>query len=284
MPKTAYVLPAVLALMSQAALPIVAVAQDAAPTISSAVPSSTPHSALTPRDAFYCEQRKLGSWFYCDPDKAREAAKANAADPRVPAAKQLAAITEQLDELKARAILDPSSENLASYMRFQREQLDRASTFADVWGRTVWQNPDLDYTLERPINSLGKQTWMADRKAAKASTMQALSQRYGVFYFYSSGCSACRVFSPIVRSISEQYGLEVLAVSMDGGGNEAFPRFAVNTGQYERMGLTGNQVPALVLFDTQTKKPIPIGYGLMAADEVMDRIFTLTQTQPGSDY
>jgi conjugal transfer pilus assembly protein TraF len=283
MRKPRLVVPVVLALFSQIAAPFAAVAQSAPaePGISDAEAAAP--FVRAPRDAFYCEQRKLGSWFYCDPDKAREAA-TSAAAPRVPAAKQLAAISEQLEELKARAILQPTSENLASYMRFQREQLDRASTFADVWGRTVWQNPDLDYTLERPINSLGKQTWMADRKAAKATTMQELSQRYGVFYFYSSGCSACRVFAPIVRSISDQYGLEVLAVSMDGGGNDVFPRYAVNTGQYERMGLTGNQVPALVLFDTLTKKPIPIGYGLMAADEVMDRIFTLTQTQPGSDY
>ena len=44
------------------------------------------------------------------------------------------------------------------------------------------------------------------------------------------------------------------------------------------------RVPALVLFDTVTKQPIPIGYGVMAADEVMQRIFYLTQVEPGSDY
>ena len=50
------------------------------------------------------------------------------------------------------------------------------------------------------------------------------------------------------------------------------------------MGMQGQQVPALVLFDTQTKRPMPIGYGVMAADEVMDRIFTLTSVEPGSDF
>ncbi len=278
MRKSGYVIPALLALAVQAAAPMAVAAQDAAGVLGHA---PAPSGA---RDAFYCGERQLGSWFYCDPEKAREAEKTKLAAPTVPATKQLAAISEQLDELKAKAILDPTTENLTAYMHYQREQLDRASTFADVWGRAVWQNPDLDYTLERPINSLGKQTWMADRKAEKASTMKSLSQRYGVFYFYSSACSACRVFSPIIRSISDQYGLEVVAVSMDGGPNETFPRYAVNTGQYERMGLTGKQVPALVLFDTQTKQPIPIGYGLMAADDVMDRIFTLTRTEPGKDY
>lgn len=278
MRKFGYAFPVIVAALVQGAAPSLLEAQD----VSDIRPAI--ESGPSERDAFYCEQRQLGSWFYCDPDKEKEAAKANRTSPQVSAVKQLAAISEHLDELKARAVLEPTTENLTAYMHYQREQLDRASTFADVWGRAVWQNPDLDYTLERPINSLGKQTWMADRKVDKAATMKALSQRYGVFYFYSSQCSACRVFSPVIRSISDQYGLEVLAVSMDGGPNDAFPRYAVNTGQYERMGLTGNQVPALVLFDTETRQPIPIGYGLMAADEVMDRIFTLTRTEPGKDY
>ncbi|MCJ2180107.1 conjugal transfer protein TraF [Novosphingobium album (ex Hu et al. 2023)] len=267
MRKTLHGVTAVALIISQAAAAIPTFAEDTGPV----------------RDVFYCEQRKLGSWFYCDPDKEKDPTLLETPSA-VPAVKQLAAIGEELDELKARAILNPTTENLAAYMHYQRAQLDRASTFADVWGRTVWQNPELDYTFERPINSLGKRTWMEDRKAAKASTMAQLSQRYGVFYFYSSACSACRVFGPIVRSLSDQYGLEVLAVSMDGGPNDQFPHYVVDTGQYRKMGLTGDQVPALVLFDTQTKRPIPIGYGLMAADEVMDRIFTLTQTEPGSDY
>jgi conjugal transfer pilus assembly protein TraF len=50
------------------------------------------------------------------------------------------------------------------------------------------------------------------------------------------------------------------------------------------MGLQGRTVPAIVLFDTHTKQPVPIGYGVMAADDVMQRIFSLTQLEPGSDY
>lgn len=239
------------------------------------------------RDAFYCQERKLGSWFYCNSERVKREARERSQQPSSPAApatERMAAITKQLDELKAIAILEPTSENITNYIRFQREQLDRASTFADVWGRAIWQNPDLDYTLERPVSTLAKQTWLEDRKAQREGSMAALTERYGVFYFYSSTCSACRTFSPVMRALSDNYGLEVLAVSMDGGPNEAFPNFVVDSGQYQRMGLKGRTVPALVLFDTETKQPIPIGYGVMAADEVMQRIFYLTQIEPGSDY
>jgi conjugal transfer pilus assembly protein TraF len=77
----------------------------------------------------------------------------------------------------------------------------------------------------------------------------------------------------VLKGLSEQYNLSLLPVSMDGGPNATFSHYVVNHGQYQRMGLQGGQVPALVLFDTVTKKPIPVGYGVMAADEVMQRIF-----------
>ena len=253
-----------------------------------AVPTLAQSQDASQRDAFYCDERKLGTWFYCNSEeakrKARERARQQQPAASVPAVEQMEAITRQLDELKALAILEPTSENIVNYIRFQREQLDRASTFADVWSRAIWQNPDLDYTLERPVSTLAKQTWLEDRKFERQGSMEMLTQRYGVFYFYSSTCSACRTFSPVMRALSDNYGLEVLAVSMDGGPNEAFPNYVVDSGQYQRMGLQGGTVPALVLFDTQTKQPIPIGYGVMAADEVMQRIFYLTQIEPGSDY
>jgi conjugal transfer pilus assembly protein TraF len=122
------------------------------------------------------------------------------------------------------------------------------------------------------------------RTAQRDAALAAISQRYGVFYFYSSGCAACEVFSPIIRGVSDRFGMTVMAVSIDGGPNAAFPNYLIDTGQFQAMGMAGKQVPALVLFDTVTKQPMPIGYGVMAADDVMDRIFTLTNTEPGSDF
>ena len=42
--------------------------------------------------------------------------------------------------------------------------------------------------------------------------------------------------------------------------------------------------PALVLFDTVTRKTVPVGFGVMSADEVMERIFMLTNSKVGSDF
>ena len=234
-------------------------------------------------DALYCKERKLGTWFYCE--KPREEPRKAATATQPPARERLAAIGTQLEELKARAILEPSPENVTAYVRFQREQLDRSSMFADVWQRALWQDPGLDYTLQRPVSTLGKRAWIDQRKSDRDRVMGALSQRYGVFYFFSSSCGACDIFSPILKAVSDKYGLAVLAVSMDGGPSATFPGYMVDSGQYEKLGMgTERQVPALVLFDSVTKQPMPIGYGILSQDEIMDRVFQLTQVQPGSDY
>ena len=235
-------------------------------------------------DDLYCKERKLGTWFYCEKPKPAPLTSKPAA-PQMTASQRLQAITANLNEMKAAAILDPSPENVTAYVRYQREQLDRSSMFADVWQRALWQDPGLDYTLQRPVSTLGKRAWIDARNVNRDVVMAQLSQRYGVFYFYASSCGACDVFSPILKAVSDKFGMSVLAVSMDGGPSSVFPNYMVDTGQYEKLGLGNDrQVPALVLFDSVTKQPMPIGYGILSQEEVTDRIFQLTQIEPGSDY
>lgn len=240
-------------------------------------------SASEPSGDLYC-RRKLGTWFYCDKPKAKPGMPQAAPAPSQSALDRLKEVTATLDELKAKAVLEPTTDNITAYISFQRQQLDRASTFADVWQRAIWQNPNLDYTLQRPVSTVAKRAWIDNRAADKGAVMQRLGQRYGVFYFYAQSCAACEIQAPILKSFADMNGLHVQAVSTDGGPNRIFPNYFVDSGQMARMGLTSRATPSLVLFDTVTKRPIPIGTGLMAADEIMERIFTLTNVKPGSDF
>lgn len=233
-------------------------------------------------DDFYCRERRLGQWFYCTRPKDPESRPPLV--PQASATERMAAISQQLDELKAKAILEPTEENVIAYVRFQREQLDRASTFSDTWQRSLWQNPDLDYTLQRPVNTVGKRAWLDNRKADRDAVLTTLGQRYGLFYFYAQSCGACEIFGPILRSVADSHGMTVMAVSMDGGPSRDFPNYVVDSGQRARMGVAGSQTPALILFDTATRRTIPVGFGLLSAEEIMDRIFMLTNTKVGSDF
>ena len=241
-------------------------------------------AAAEETDRFYCQERKLGTWFYCTKPKPQPEAEKAPTAPAPSATERLDAVTAELRELKARAILEPTPENVTAYIRFQRAQLDRASLFGDVWQRAVWQSPDLDYTLARPVGTVAKRQWLDVRKAERDAALSRLGQRYGLFYFFAQSCGACQVMSPIVKSVADTHHITVRAISTDGGPSEVFRNYAVETNQRERMGLTTRVTPAVVLFDSVTRKPIPIGYGIIAADELMDRIFLLTQREAGSDY
>jgi conjugal transfer pilus assembly protein TraF len=233
------------------------------------------------QDSFYCQERKLGYWFYCTRPKPPEQT-APAAAPN--ATNQLDAITATLRELKAKAILEPTPANVTAYIRFQREQLDRASLFSDVWQRAIWQDPELDYTLQRPVSTLGKRQWQDSRSAERDAIMAQLSQRYGLFYFFAQSCAACEVMSPIVQGVASRWKITVRAISTDGGPSRHFPGYTVETNQRTRMGLEPKITPAVVLWDALKNQPIPIGYGVMSADELQDRIFLLTSKDAGRDY
>lgn len=260
-----------------------------ASTVLLLVPAAAQTGADQPRpvqagDRFYCQDRKLGTWFYCDRPQAEEPSATPPPAPAKSSAEQLEEVTAELRELKARAILEPTPENVTAYIRFQRAQLDRASLFGDVWQRALWQTPDLDYTLQRPVGTVAKQQWSDARKSERDQALDRLGARYGLFYFFAQSCGACRVMSPIVKAVADTHHLTVRAISTDGGPSETFPRYSVETNQRQAMGLTAKVTPAVVLFDSATHTAIPIGYGIIAADELMERIFLLTQRKAGSDY
>lgn len=234
-------------------------------------------------DTFYCAERRLGYWFYCtrpspEPDKPKQQT-----EP-VDAGARLEAITAELRELKARAILEPTPANVTAYIRYQREQLDRASLFSDVWQRSIWQDPDLDYTLQRPVSTLGKRQWQDARRSERDATMAHLAEHYGLFYFFAADCGACEVMSPIVSSVAATWNIAVRAISTDGGPSRTFPRYTVETNQRQRMGLEPKVTPAVVLWDAAANRAIPIGYGVMSADELQDRIYLLTAKEAGRDF
>lgn len=239
------------------------------------------------QDPFYCAARALGRYFYCEPpleeDKPPvDAETTGTASPSATA--EVEAIRTQLEELRAEAVLRPTSESVARYIRFQREQLDRASTFSDMWRRALWMDPSLDYNLERPASGFAKRAWLDGRKDERRAALRDLKDRYGLFYFYAASCSACQTFSPVLRGMAEDHGLTVKAVSTDGGPSASFPSWVRDGGQKARLGFADAPVPAVILFDSQTKEVTPVAFGVTSQAELEERLFVLTQKEPGTDY
>ena len=230
----------------------------------------------------------LGWHFYCDRQDRNEETEAPApppsADDRRSATERIQAMRRALDEARAEAILDPTPAKVTAYLRLQQETLQRAAAFSDAFRRTVWATPDLDYTLRRPVGALAKQVWSDGRREARDRALARLGERYGLIYLGHAGCAGCKVFGPLLRAFAKRHDLDVLAVSLSGEALEGWPEAVADNGRAARLGLGNAPVPALVLFDTATKRVLPVGFGVMAEDQMAERIFALTALEPGHDY
>ena len=230
----------------------------------------------------------LGWHFYCDRQEEVDEAPPPPAPPADGASRsateRIMEMRKALEEARASAILDPSTENVTAYLRLQQETLQKAAAFSDAFRRTVWATPELDYTLKRPVGALAKRLWSDERRADVAASLAKLGERYGLIYLGHAGCAGCKVFGPLLRAFAQRHGLDVLAVSLSGAALEGWPEAVPDNGRAARLGLAGAPVPAVVLFDTRTKRVLPVGYGVMAEDEMAERIFALTALEPGHDY
>ena len=237
----------------------------------------------------------LGWHFYCDreeePEEAQPApAPTSPGAAGQPATQRIEAMRKALEEARAVAILDPTPEKVVAYLELQRAALRRAAVFSDAFRRTVWATPELDYTLRRPVGALAKRVWSDERREARDAALARLGERYGLIYLGHAGCAACRVFGPLLRAFASRHGLDVLAVSLTGEALEGWPEAVPDNGRAARLGLGGGPgrspapVPALVLFDTATQRVMPVGFGVLAEDEIAERIFALTALEPGHDY
>jgi len=233
----------------------------------------------------------LGWHFYCD--RTEEPERADSAPAPVPppaeagqpATERIEAMRKALEAARAEAILNPTTANVTTYLRLQQETLQRAAAFSDAFRRTVWSTPELlDYTLRRPVGALAKQVWSDGRRQARDAALARLGERYGLIYLGHAGCAGCKVFGPLLRAFAKRHNLDVLAVSLTGEALEGWPEAVADNGRAARLGLGNAPVPALVLFDTQTKRVMPVGFGVMAEDQMAERIFALTALEPGNDY
>ena len=71
-------------------------------------------------------------------------------------------------------------------------------------------------------------------------------------------------------------------MSLDGGRLPQFPNAHPDNGISRVLEVA--QVPALFLSSKTERRVQPIGYGVLAADEILERMYVLTQLKPGEDF
>ncbi|MBP9691877.1 MAG: type-F conjugative transfer system pilin assembly protein TraF [Alphaproteobacteria bacterium] len=173
------------------------------------------------------------------------------------------------------AIVEPTRENLMTYIIAQKGLMDQSQRFSESWQRVVMTTPALDETLAHPVEQSARHVYYDEQAKGFSKHMKGFSQEYGLFFFFRQNCAYCHNFAPIVKRFSQKYGWSVLPISLDGGSLPEFPNARSDNGMAARLQIT--HVPALIALHPKTGKLLPLAYGMISESEIERRIEMLTK-------
>lgn len=255
------------------------------------------HARLT------CNGEEVDGWhFYCDPEPVKEPelappppepepkAEETTKDPEEPkeltATEEIEAFRAYADELKHRAILDPTPENVQAYMEVNKQMSQQAARFAAVWQRVLFGAPHLDANVSRPLTQMGTNIYQDQRNAAEQAALRRAAQEAGLIFVYDDpvDCRLCLAQAQILDAMRNAYGVEILAVSTDGSPIEYFPNAVQNEGQLEALNLVDKPRPFIAIVDPASGETQLIGGGLLTEDQILERIYVVREIPIGERF
>jgi len=232
-------------------------------------------AVVTPADPF------TGWHWYNEPKKKPDtpASRPKPAPPGVPDFSRLSP-SEQADVLKGytkealnNAILHPSAENTATFLRWQKFWTDRASMFSQSFAVAQLDHPDLDYNLDHPHYNSTAPLQQARDQEEQTQAISQLSGQYGLFYFYRGSDPIDAQMAGVVADFARLRHISLIPVSVDGTVSPQVPDSRPDSGQSARMGIT--HFPALFLVDPKSKSFRPLAYGFMTQDDLAKRFLNV---------
>lgn len=188
---------------------------------------------------------------------------------------QVKAYREELERRLHQAFLSPTPQNVRAYQEMQKDMMNRAQRFSEVWQQVVFTTPHLDESIKFPANQIARQVYSEEKDRAQTQKIRDLSKTHGLFFFFKGNCPYCHAFAPIVKRFSQTYGWEVMAISLDGSSIEGFPKVVKDNGLSQTLNIT--VVPSLMAVNPSVNKVIPLSHGLSSEDEIKQRLMVLIE-------
>jgi conjugal transfer pilus assembly protein TraF len=188
-------------------------------------------------------------------------------------------LQKSLEDSRNIAIMRPTEPNVRRYMELELQVVSRASYFADVAQRVAWATPSLDPTLHgRPVNATALDVFERQQQTERSASVARLGQDHVLFFFFRSDCPYCHAFAPVLKAFEARHGLQVVAISVDGGPMPGFPQARPDNGIATTLQVS--QVPAVFVAQPSSGTITPIGFGVLSESQLLERISIVTS--PGN--
>ena len=200
-------------------------------------------------------------------------------NPLIDPLASLEILQKAVETSKARAVLQPTNENLMNWIQVQNELLKKNTLFADNWQRLVWRNPEYDYNQVRPSNPVALKAYSESYKMDRREALREIAKEYGLYFVIAESCPYCHEMAPYLKRFAETYGFTVITVSVDGGSVPEFPNAMYSPEFAEQLGV--KITPAIILAKPSEGVIEPISYGFISLKELETRIYRLFRLEPG---
>jgi conjugal transfer pilus assembly protein TraF len=183
--------------------------------------------------------------------------------------KAIAEERHQLEVALDRALIQPTTENVQTYLALNQKLMNQAATFADTWRGVVWTHPELDHTVQSPV---GPAAYLASNLSVDSNEdrLEADAKHWGLLFFFRGSCPYCHKFAPTLKQFAERYGFQLVAITQDGGALPEFPTPQADAGASTALGL--DAVPAVFVVNPATRTVAPAVFGLVSWTDLTQRV------------
>lgn len=164
------------------------------------------------------------------------------------ATRKPSSIADLKSEVQARleaAVMDPTDENIAAYLKMNALLFEKAGRFAERWRDVLIRYPEYDWTTGHPVVNSASTTLSRERDKARSAKLATLSETWGLVFFGDAG-RLTGLMRPLVDRFAGITGMELIQVAVDGPSpylSRAYP----DNGMSRRACGGIKKLPALVL-------------------------------------
>lgn len=176
-----------------------------------------------------------------------------------------------MNEVKNRAVIDPTLNNVLTLMRINHFIDGKTTDFGMTWKQALLADPTLSYRLKHPTESLARQTQNAQIKAEKIQAIRRLAaQGNGLFFVYQGGDALSQKLAPSLQHFADNYHIPLLGISTD---NQMI--LTIRENKTNRGKLNVKATPALLLVNPTTGSIKPLAYGFISQEELLGRFLNV---------
>jgi len=189
--------------------------------------------------------------------------------------KEMEKLRKDFEELQAKAILNPTLENVQSFQKAYNSIINRSSSFEKTWMVSSLLSGD-SYRESDQSSPKHRQIYQEKTEKQLEEDIFALAKTHGLFFIFKNDCPYCHEMAPVVRQLVDQYHFAIKAISPDGESVKEFPEAVKDNGTIPQINPEG-VFPTLFLVNPHSGQTIPLARGLTSPSELKDNFKVIIQ-------